>query len=159
MAKRTLAKIATADLERELQSRRERVPQLEKRRKELEAELASVNGELAALGGGAPPRRKPGPKPGSRRKKKATRAATRGTRGAARAERGGRKRPRNAANLAESLAKIMSRSEPRKVSDLITAVQKAGYRTSADNFATIVNQTLSKDPRFKRVSRGMYINA
>jgi hypothetical protein len=35
-------------------------------------------------------------------------------------------------------------------------VQDAGYKTTAANFRTIVNQTLIRDNRFKRVSRGQY---
>ena len=42
------------------------------------------------------------------------------------------------------------------VTELSEAVQKAGYRTTSPNFRTIVNQTLIKDKRFKRVERGLY---
>ncbi|MEM9082824.1 MAG: hypothetical protein AAGB34_04445 [Planctomycetota bacterium] len=42
------------------------------------------------------------------------------------------------------------------VTDAAHAVQQAGYATTSDNFRTIVNQTLLKDKRFKRVARGQY---
>ena len=36
------------------------------------------------------------------------------------------------------------------------AVQRAGYKTSSSTFRTIVNITLIKSGRFKKVSRGQY---
>lgn len=68
---------------------------------------------------------------------------------------GGRKRPKNDANLADSLAKVL-RTQTMSVTDVAEEVQHAGYKTTSPNFRTIVNQTLIKDPRFKRVSRGQY---
>jgi hypothetical protein len=67
-----------------------------------------------------------------------------------------RKRPQNAANLVESLAKLL-RTRTMSVTEMSGAVQKAGYLTTSPNFRTIVNQTLINHPkRFKRVSRGKY---
>lgn len=68
---------------------------------------------------------------------------------------GVRTRPQNDANLADSLAKVL-KNTVMNVTGVSSAVQKAGYRTTSPNFRTIVNQTLIKDPRFKRVSRGKY---
>jgi len=42
------------------------------------------------------------------------------------------------------------------VSEAADAVQRAGYKTSAANFRTIVNQTMLKSPKIKKVSRGQY---
>lgn len=67
----------------------------------------------------------------------------------------GRTRPQNDANLADSLAQVL-KSTTMNVTGVALAVQKAGYRTTSPNFRTIVNQTLIKDARFKRVSRGKY---
>lgn len=67
-----------------------------------------------------------------------------------------RKRPQNADNLVESLAKLLKR-RTMSVTEMSGAVQKAGYLTTSPNFRTIVNQTLINHPkRFKRVSRGKY---
>lgn len=68
---------------------------------------------------------------------------------------GGGKRPRNERNLVEALAGVLN-GKTMSVTDVSEAVQKAGYRTSAANFRTIVNQTLIKSDRFKRVGRGQY---
>ncbi len=66
-----------------------------------------------------------------------------------------RKRPHNEANLADSLGQVL-KNTIMNVTSVALEVQKAGYRTTSPNFRTIVNQTLLKDPRFKRVSRGKY---
>lgn len=68
---------------------------------------------------------------------------------------GVRKRAQNKLNLAEALAKVL-KSVTMSVTEVAEAVQEAGYKTTSPNFRTIVNQTLIKDPRFKRVGRGQY---
>lgn len=67
----------------------------------------------------------------------------------------GRTRPRNEQKLAEALASLLA-NKTLSVTEAAEQVQSAGYRTTSPNFRTIVNQTLLKDPRFKRVSRGRY---
>ena len=66
-----------------------------------------------------------------------------------------RKRPRNTNTLADALAHML-KDQHMSVTEVSAAVQGAGYRTTSPNFRTIVNQTLLKDARFKRVSRGRY---
>lgn len=51
---------------------------------------------------------------------------------------------------------VVPRDRPMKVADAVAAVKKAGYKTKARDFATIVNQALINDERFKKVSRGHY---
>jgi len=68
---------------------------------------------------------------------------------------GGRKRPKNSMNLADALVKVL-KTATMSVTEVSEAVQHAGYKTTSPNFRTIVNQTLIKDKRFKRVSRGQY---
>lgn len=69
---------------------------------------------------------------------------------------GGRKRPKNEMNLVEALQKTL-KGKTMGVTEVAEAVQKAGYKTSAANFRTIVNQTLIKNPKiFKKVARGQY---
>lgn len=67
----------------------------------------------------------------------------------------GRKRPRNEQNLADALAALLS-NKTLSVTEASEQVQSAGYRTTSPNFRTIVNQTLLKDSRFRRVGRGRY---
>lgn len=66
-----------------------------------------------------------------------------------------RKRPKNKMNLADALAKVLANTQ-MSVTEVAAAVQKAGYMTTSPSFRTIVNQTLIKDKRFKRVERGQY---
>lgn len=68
----------------------------------------------------------------------------------------GRKRPKNDMNLVEALTKTL-KGKTMGVTELAAAVQKNGYKTSAANFRTIVNQTLIKHPKtFKKIARGQY---
>ncbi len=68
----------------------------------------------------------------------------------------GRVRPRNDMNLVEALRKVLN-GKTMGVTQVSEVVQKAGYKTFAANFRTIVNQTLIKNRKiFKKVSRGQY---
>lgn len=65
-------------------------------------------------------------------------------------------RPQNEMNLVEALKKVLS-GKTMGVTQVAEAVQKAGYKTFAANFRTIVNQTLIKNRKlFKKISRGQY---
>ena len=67
-----------------------------------------------------------------------------------------RVRPQNEMNLVESLKKVLT-GKTMGVTQVAEAVQKAGYKTFAANFRTIVNQTLIKNRKvFKKISRGQY---
>ncbi len=73
--------------------------------------------------------------------------------------RGGRARPRNATPLVPAMAKAMG-GKTMGVQEVVEAVQKGGYRTSAANFRGIVNQMLLKHKKvFKKVARGRYAAA
>ncbi len=67
----------------------------------------------------------------------------------------GKSRPRNVKNLADALVDTLT-GVTMSVTEVAEAVQRDGYRTTSPNFRTIVNQTLLKDTRFKRVGRGLY---
>ena len=123
---RGVGTLSTNELERELSRRQTAARRLERKRERLVEQLEEVERELSELGGLG------GISIG-----------------------GVRKRPRNEMNLADSLAKVL-KTKTMSVTEVTDAVQKAGYRTSAANFRTIVNQTLIKDNRFKKVSRGQY---
>lgn len=68
---------------------------------------------------------------------------------------GVRRRPRNEMNLVDALAKVLD-GKTMSVTDAAEAVQKAGYKSSSKTFRTIVNQTLIKSNRFKKIERGQY---
>lgn len=132
MAKRSaggLSGISVADLQAELRRRMRRVGTLQRRRDRVAGKLAALDAELSALG-----------------------AAVGGAGGMM----FGRKRPKNDMNLVEALAKVL-KGRTMSVTDVSDAVQKAGYKTSAANFRTIVNQTLIKNRSvFKKIARGQY---
>lgn len=136
MAKKKLDKIATDELSRELQRRQRRLPKLKTKRNQLYAQLKEVEAEITLLGGDQP--------------------AGRSSRGKARGETP-RKRPRNEASLPDAIAQVLKgRKKPLGVGEIAEAVQKQGYRSSAKNFRTIVNQALVRDERFKQAERGKY---
>jgi hypothetical protein len=123
-------------LNAELRRRERAVRNLQRRHANTMAKASRLEDQIRALGGepSGAGRRGPGRPRGS---------------GA------GRRRPRNEQNLVEALAGVLN-GKTMSVTDVAEAVQKAGYRTSAANFRTIVNQTLIKSDRFKRVGRGQY---
>jgi hypothetical protein len=106
-----------------------RLADLERRRSRLEAEIAEIDREIQACNGGA---------------------RSSGSSG------GGGRRPRNTMKLTDALHKLLN-NRTMSVTEMSEAVQRAGYRTSSENFRTIVNQTLISNKRlFKRVARGQY---
>jgi hypothetical protein len=67
-------------------------------------------------------------------------------------------RPKNSKSLVAHLEEILAK-HPKglPVGDILDAVVSAGYKTSSDNFRSIVNQTLIKEgKKFGAVSRGVY---
>ena len=131
MARRTLTKARTSDLQAELKRRQQRLPALKRRQANLTAELVELGEQIKALGGGV----------SAARKKRAAPA---------------RRRPKNKMSLADALAKALKKDKPMTVGEAIAGVKKLGYRSSSTNFRMIVNQTLVKDKRFNRRGRGKY---
>lgn len=138
MAKRSRASrgglkdIETTKLLAELDRRR---AVLTEERAELVALVEEIDEHLAALGEQRPP---------------ATRRPSRTTKK--------RRRTRSdGGSLADTLHTVL-RGKKMSVAKAADAVLASGYATksSAKNFRVIVNQTLTKDRRFKRVSRGVY---
>jgi chorismate mutase len=128
--KNSVSGMSINELNAELRRRQRALPRLLAKRAKLAAQVSKLDAEIATLGGPA------------------------GTRG------GGGKRPRNEAPLPDMLAKVMSKTKAIKVAELVKAVQEAGYKTTSDNFSTIVNQALIREnKRFKKASRGMYLLA
>ena len=132
-AVRGLAGISRRMLEAELMRRERMVRTLERRRDRMQAAADRLDAEIRELGGSMA----------------GMRAGRRGGGG------GVRTRPRNEMNLVEALAKVLD-GKTMSVTEVTEAVQRAGYRTSAANFRTIVNQTLIKSDKFKKVARGQY---
>lgn len=135
MAKRHLASVSVGELKAEINRRKKRIRTLVSKRNRLVAQLQQLDSEIEAEGGAE--------------------FVKMSAMGDGRRRGGGGRRPRNEANLADSMAAVLN-GKTMGVTELSEAVQKAGYRTSSPNFRTIVNQTLIKDKRFKRVERGQY---
>jgi hypothetical protein len=133
-APRGLAGLPLRVIEAELRRRGRSVAALERKRDRLMSRVEKLNRQIQELGGSA---------------------SVGGGGGRGRRSDVGRVRPRNDMNLVEALAKVLN-GKTMSVTDVTEAVQRAGYRTSSDNFRTIVNQTLIKSDRFKKVSRGQY---
>ena len=128
-----LGGVSLSELKAEIRRRERQLAMLHRKRDRLLAELESLEQEIA------------------------TQAAR--TVSAARAQHMAadqRKRPKNTVILVEALKRVL-KNQTLSVSDAAGAVQRAGYRTSSENFRTIVNQTLiGNRKRFKKISRGMY---
>jgi len=152
MAKPKLSRISTLDLRRELDRRSSRVGSLQSRRSKLAAELAGIDSELDAFGaGGRAVKRGPGRPRGSKNKKTSRKGR--------RTNRGAQTRAQNTRTLTQSLQSVL-KGKTMGVMEVSKAVQKAGYKTHAENFRTIVNQTLIKNPKvFRKVERGLYTTA
>lgn len=124
-----LETVSTARLAEELKRRERDLSRLESRREKVAAQLAELDDQIAALAGAG---------------------------GYGATARGGvRRRPRNDKPLADALVAVLT-GATMGVSEVAEAVQKAGYRTSSPNFRTIVNQTLLRDKRIKKIARGQY---
>ena len=130
-----LAKLSMGQLQAEMDRRASAVARLETRRAKLLGELADIDYQIGQAGGAS----------GGK-----TRVASVTRRGTA------RKRPRNTSNLVDALRKTL-KGRTLSVTDVADAVQKGGYKTTSENFRTIVNQTLISNKKvFRKVSRGKY---
>ncbi len=139
-----LSGVSTQALKAELDRRSAAVGELAAKRDEIDLQIRAL---MSELGGGGK---------GSNKSRKAP-AAKRGKRTAAEPA-SGRKRFQNEMNLVDSLRGLL-KGKSMGVSEITDAVQKAGYQTTSPNFRTIVNQTLIKSGKFKKVARGQYTAA
>jgi hypothetical protein len=126
-----------AQLEKMMQSRRNDVARLSRKRDKLQKKLDAMNAQIAALAGGSLGRLGGG-----------TRSGGGGAAGT---------RARNEVSLQDAIHQVLSKSSsPMAVGDIVAKVEAAGYRSNSANFRGIVNQTLIKDKRFVSASRGVY---
>ncbi len=124
----SLSSISTQELAREVKRRERQLSQLQNKRDGLVQRLNEVDAEIRALG-----------------------SLVGGAGGG-----GGRRRARNESNLADALHGVLN-GVTMGVTEAAEAVQAAGYVTTAENFRTIVNQTLLREKgKFKKVARGQY---
>lgn len=144
MAKRSksggLSSLSIQALQKEIAKRQQKASGLLRKRKALEARLAALDAKIAAAGLSAGP----------------TGGGGGGGRGG---KRGGGRRRNAEGGLAGALNKVLQ-GHTMGVTEVAEAVKKAGYKTGAANFRTIVNACLIKHKDlFKKVSRGQYTAA
>ena len=132
-----LKSVSTSELRRELARREKGARSLSARRDKLAKKLAALEAELAGLGlSAAGPRRAGRPAKAGRR--------------------GGRRRARNAVSLPDAIAKVVRVGATVSPADVASRVRKSGYKSTSSHFGMMVSNALSKDSRFKRLSRGQY---
>jgi hypothetical protein len=134
----SLANMTTDALASELARRERRLPALKRQHAELLGKLEAIEAEIAGIGGSG----------------SAGAARGRGRASGRRASTGG-KRPRNTMNLEDFLADTLA-GKTMSVTEVTAAVQAKGYKTTAANFRTIVNATLLKSKKIRKVARGQY---
>ena len=123
-----LKSVSTDDLNREIERRTSEVAKLCRKRDQLLEELTTLDERLRQSGGGAV---------NPRQSSFGRRAKNTMTLGDA---------------LAESM-EIRAQVSPAEAADLVIA---NGYQTVSRHFNMMVSNTLAKDSRFRRVSRGQY---
>jgi len=133
MAKNALVKMTIGQLKAEIARRQKNLSRLRKKRAGLVKQLDGIDKEIAETAGKAekkPVKKKPA-------KKKATRA-------------------KNKMSLVEALAGVLKGKSGVAINEAVAGVLAAGYKSTSKEFKLIVNQTLSKNPVFRKVSRGVY---
>jgi hypothetical protein len=134
---RALGTVSTSELAKEMVKRQQRVQILKQKRDKVLAQVHELDEQIRAEGG-------------------SLRGSSLHSFSAAEAPSQGRKRFLNKSNLVDALAATLKGRE-LGVTEIAYAVVKDGYKTTAANFRTIVNQTLIRFPdRFKKVRRGVY---
>lgn len=126
-----LKSLDTTALMAELKRRERNAKGLIKKRDKLARQLADVEAELSVLG------------------------ATGSLRGSAPSG-GPRKRARNKVSLTDALAQAMEVRAVVSPAEAAELVKENGYKSTSQHFGMMVSNALTKDKRFKRVSRGQY---
>jgi len=161
MPRQNLGRVSTSELQRELNKRKAKLQSLVNRRNTIAAQLANLESEINALGGLAKASKNQGKVTRGRRRGRRATSKVRRVKAGGRSVRfrGARTRAANSMTLTEALKKVL-KGKTMGVTEVAKAVQKAGYKTNSNNFRTIVNQTLIKNPKmFKKPARGQYTKA
>ena len=126
----SLSGLTIGDMMAEIRRRNRTLARLHRKKKNLLVQLKRMESEIAKLGG-----------------------ANFGLRGLDE----GRKRFKNKVTLADAIAKVLNKEKPIRVSDIMSGVERIGYRSASKTFRTIIFQTLAKDKRVKQAGRGLYM--
>ncbi|MGC9453700.1 MAG: hypothetical protein ACP5HU_02440 [Phycisphaerae bacterium] len=124
------------ELQKELETKLERLEELKSRRDEIDREIAELMGVGVT-------------RSSSRRRK-----STRGRKKTA-AKRGGR--GRRGKPLVEYIKDVLRKNpEGMRVKEIEQAVRKAGYKTASKDFYGIIASAVRDTDNFKKVKRGVY---
>lgn len=126
-------------LQKELAAKQTLVKRLLSRRSVLDTQLAAVDRQIAALTGA-----------GGAAKAKKTRAGKKKT------TKRKVRRAKNKQSLADVLVQVLKGEKGVKIPVAVKLVLAAGYKSTSKQFQAIVNQTLLRDKRFRKVARGQY---
>lgn len=142
MGSRGLANVSFEALSAEMRRREKSATKLHVKRERLLAKLAAIESRIGVSGGTSEAR---------------SGSAARGRRAGGGGRRGpGIGRTANKVSLVEAMVKVLH-GKTMGVSELAAAVKKSGYKSSSQNFRTIVNQALLKrKDKFKKLKRGEY---
>lgn len=134
MARTAMAGLTITKLESLLNQQRSRKKELMRERLRIMNQLEKVDRQIASLDGGS------------------------GGGGGGGGGTSSSGRARNEKSLVATLEEVLEKSpKGMGVSDILAAVQSAGYKSSSPNFRGIINQTLIKErKKFASVSRGVY---
>jgi hypothetical protein len=127
----SLRSFSTSELRHEIERREKGATRLSRKREKLARQLAALEAEMAGLG----------VVPGPRRGRPPGRPAG---------------RARNESSLLDVIVKVVKAGSTVSPADVASRVRKAGYKSTSAHFGMMVSNALSKDKRFKRVSRGQY---
>jgi len=134
MAKNALVNMTIAQLKAEIVRRQKGLSQLKKKRAGLVKELDRITREIADATGS------------KARKKRAKKAPAKKK----------VKRAKNKMSLVQVLVGVLKGKTGVPVDEALAGVLAAGYKSTSKEFKLIVNQTLSKNPKFRKVARGVY---
>ena len=140
------AKIKTIqELRRELKAKMRSLAKLRAQRRKLVTRAAALDRKIDAIAGAPAPKRK---KAVRKRRKKVLR---RRRKKVAKRRRRTRGKP-----LVAYIAQVLAANKGgMRTKEVAAAVKKAGYKTKSKDFYGIVSPTL-RDPKFKRIKRGVY---
>lgn len=149
----SLGQLTTDEILAELDRRERRIRQLEERSTRLREQLAELDRQIADVGAQLPvlesavadsARGGNGPQP------------DRGRGAARRADARRTPRAKNEVSLGDALALAVEVRAQVTVAEAVDLVLRNGYTSNSKRFAMSVATTLGKDPRFRRVERGVY---
>lgn len=141
MARIAKVKMSVEELLAALKKHQSRLPKLQRQESKILKQLAKVQEEISLLGGAGV---------AAAKKVRAGRKAKLGRPVAS------RKRAKNVLKLADAIVGILSKDTALSVPQIADAVRANGYTSKSKTFQTIIYQTLARDKRVKRVSRGQY---